>query len=71
MTNSVLDRTQDRLLTDALLARHRIETQVMLKGPHPLDVVQAHSKRQAQELLDHAYDLEKRLHEMWQKYRWT
>ncbi len=61
---------QASFLTDALVERHKAETAELPAGTPPI-VMREHATRQARELLAHAYDLEKRLHEMWQKYRWT
>lgn len=62
-----------RMLTDALVKRHQQETEALQNKEIPADRHEwrEHSLRQARELLDHAYDMERRLHEMWLEYRWT
>ena len=56
--------------TDALVKRHQDETDALLRKLHTQGELREHSIRQARELLDHAFDLEKRLHAMWQEHRW-
>lgn len=60
----------ESFLTDALVARHQAETADLPLNP-PREVMLAHAQRQAIELVQHAYEMERRLHEMWQKYRWS
>lgn len=67
---SSIDRA-DSSMTDALVKHHEEETTALLRKLHTPEDMRQHAVRQAKELLDHAYDMERRLHEMWLDYRWT
>lgn len=62
-------------LTDRLVARHKAETEALdTCWPDGAFVDRHewanHALRQAQELLDHAYAMERKLHEVWSEHRW-
>lgn len=65
----------DRFLTDALVERHKAETAALeARFPEGAWVSRGewreHSLRQARELLEHAYEMERRLHAIFQEHRW-